>query len=101
MKNSKIVLVLLFGTLLVLLGCSNEDVQNIGSKVGEYYNNSQRDNVAQNWTKNIQDTPECEVYKTRLIEESLKHNSAASGAFVNGMRSVLDTAIQANCSTVK
>lgn len=89
---------LFFASLLfieiTLTGCTPKDAEHIG----EVYNSSLTSNVTKNWVSRVFSDQSCDHFKKELFDEAKKHASAASGAYVNGMRSIMDRAISDGCA---
>lgn len=90
--------------VLLLSACNREQAQSASESVsgaaqvvGKTYLTSNRDNVIKNWQSKVADTDECAPFKARLKAAGERHESAASGAFVNDMTKVWNDAKGAGC----
>ena len=95
MRYPYVLLIILMSALMS--SCSSEDIQLMGLKAGNLINIAQRDNAIRNWAKRIKDLPSCQLYKNNFVVVGKKHSGAASGAFVNDMRTIYDTASKNGC----
>lgn len=80
-----------------LSACSDQTTSETYQAAGRYLNNSQRDNIIKNWQRRVQDSPQCEVFKTRLEAAGKRHESAASAAFASDMMRVMEEVDKASC----
>ena len=85
-------------SLFVLTACSQEDVQQLGDKAGDFYNSSTRDNVIENWQDRVSSEPQCANFKEQFQLIGETHKSAASGAFVNDMQNIMREVKANNCA---
>lgn len=77
--------------------CSQEDAVQGLQSAGKSYNASYRDKVIANWQARVRDDEPCKHFKQRFYQTGIRHESAASGKFVNDMQTVLNDVKASGC----
>lgn len=82
---------------VLLIGCDQQQAASVAEAVGRAYNTSYRDNVIKNWQNKVSDAERCASFKARFRAAGVRHESAASGAFVGDMTKIWEEAKAAGC----
>jgi len=83
--------------ILMLVGCNKQHATASAIAVGKSYNTSYRDDVIKDWESRVSDTERCVQFKARFKAAGERHESAASGVFVEDMMSVWKDTQAAGC----
>ena len=83
--------------ILMLVGCNKQQATTTAIAIGKSYNTSYRDDVIKDWQSRVSDTERCAQFKARFKAAGERHESAASGVFVEDMKSVWKDTQAAEC----
>jgi hypothetical protein len=84
--------------LLVLLGCSREQVSSASGAAAKSYNETYRDNVIMNWQARVSTAPACMEFKNRFVTAGERYDNAANGSFAQDMIKIWDATKAAGCN---
>ncbi len=84
--------------LLVLLGCSREQVASASSAAAKSYNESYRDNVIKSWQARVSNAPACAEFKNRFKASGERYDNAVNGLFMQDMFKIWDATKAAGCN---
>lgn len=83
---------------VAIMGCSREQAATASKLAAKSYNESNRDNIIQNWQAKVAAAPECVRFKDELRVVGSRFDSAANASFHVEMTKVWEAAKAARCA---
>lgn len=90
--------ILSLAVLIVMFGCSREQVASASSTAAKSYNESYRDNVIKNWQARVSPAPTCVEFKNRFKTAGERYDNAANGMFMQDVLKIWDATKAAGCN---
>ena len=84
--------------VLILVGCSREQILEGVAVIAKNEQVSYRNNVIRNWQNRVVDSPACIGFKESFKVTGTRYDNAVNGKFMNDMTSIWSNVKAAGCA---